>query len=112
METGKIGPAPANASITTSATDPHNPVFTARADNGYIFQWDMGNGQTIAPGANTATSYYPFAGTYTVGVTIYGEGAQEVSAETSYKVEQTDPSIAQKPVWKELTGGGAGWPWV
>ena len=106
METGKIGPAPINAAITTNATDPHNPIFTAHADNGYIFQWDMGNGQTIAPGANTATSYYPFVGTYTVGVTIYGEGAQEVLAETSYKVTKNDPEIAKKPVWKELTGGG------
>ena len=112
METGKIGPAPINAAITTNATDPHNPIFTAHADNGYIFHWDMGNGQTIAPGTNTATSYYPFVGTYTVGVTIYGEGAQEVLAETSYKVTKNDPEIAKKPVWKELTGGGTGRTWV
>ena len=112
METREMGPGPANARIETKATDPYNPVFTAKADRGYIFHWDMGNGQTIAPGANSATSYYPFAGTYTVGVTIYGEGAQETSAETTYKVAKTDPTIANKPVWKELTGGGAGRTWV
>lgn len=112
MGTGKIGPAPANPQLTINATDPHNPVFTAHADHGYIFHWDMGNGQSIAPGASSVTSYYPLAGTYTVGVTIYGEGAQEVSKETTYHVATTDPTITAKPMWKELTGGGAGRTWV
>ena len=37
METREMGPGPANARIETKATDPYNPVFTAKADRGYIF---------------------------------------------------------------------------
>ena len=57
MEQGKMGPAPSNIKLTMTATDEHNPVFTAQAENGYIYHWDMGNGQVIAPGPGTVTSY-------------------------------------------------------
>ena len=112
MEQGKIGPAPSNIKLTMTATDEHNPVFTAQAENGYIYHWDMGNGQVIAPGPGTVTSYYPLAGTYKVDVTIYGEGAQEISADTTFHVATTDLAVASRPVWKELTGNGTGRTWV
>ncbi|RNC63940.1 PKD domain-containing protein [Proteiniphilum sp. X52] len=112
MSTGTIGVGPTNPKLTVTSEDPHNPVFTASADHGYIFHWDMGNGQKIAPGSNTVTSYYPFAGTYTVDVTIYGDAAQSVSIDTAYVVSSTDLSVSERPVWKELTGGGAGRTWV
>lgn len=112
MESGKLGPAPSNPQLTINTTDPYNPIFTAHADYGYIFHWDMGNGQTIASGANSVTSYYPLAGSYAVEVTIYGEGAQAVSKDTTYQVTTTDPTIAQKDMWKELTGSGNGCTWV
>jgi len=110
----EIGAGPSNGKIVTSVkgTDVYNPVFKATSDKGFIYHWDMGNGQLIAPGRDTATSYYPFSGTYKVVCTVYGEGAQQTEAATTFTVDKTDPSIATKPVWKELTGGGAGRTWV
>lgn len=109
---GEIGPPPTNGKITVDATDPYNPVFTVSADKGFIYQWDMGNKQFIAPGKQIVTSYYPFAGTYEVICTIYGAGAANVTATTNFTVAQTDPAVSSKPVWKELTGGGTGRTWV
>lgn len=111
-KTGKMGPAPSNPHITINNADPYNPIFRAWADNGFIYSWDLGNGQVIAPGRDTATAYYPLPGNYNVSVTIYGEGAQEVSADTTYTVTSADPTMAEKPLWKELTGGGKGATWV
>ncbi|HNR40829.1 MAG TPA: PKD domain-containing protein [Bacteroidales bacterium] len=111
-EIGKVGPAPANAKLTVNTDDPYNPVFTVTADNGYIYHWDMGNKQIIKPGKPTETSYYPFEGTYTVVVTVYGEGAASTTAEITFTVENTDPTVFTRPVWRELTGEGAGKTWV
>ena len=108
---GEIGPAPTNGKIAVTNTDPYNPVFTASADKGFIYHWDLGNNQNIN-GKQTVTAYYPFAGTYTVGCTIYGAGGKEVEASTTYTVTKTDPELANKPAWKELTAGGAGKTWV
>ncbi len=109
---GDIGPAPTNGKITVNSSDPYNPVFTATADNGFIYHWDLGNGALIAPGKTQATSYYPFAGTYNVKATIYGAGAKNVVANTTFNVAKTDPTVFTKPMWKELTGSGAGKTWV
>lgn len=109
---GTFGAGPSNPIITVDASDPYNPVFTASADKGYIFHWNMGNGQIIKPGKNTVTSYYPFAGTYNVTATIYGEAAQSIAANTTFTVTTTDATITTRPVWKELTGSGNGRTWV
>jgi hypothetical protein len=109
---GVIGAAPSNPKISVNANDPYNPVFTASADNGYTYHWDMGNGQIIKPGANSVTSYFPFSGTYNVTVIIYGEGAQSTTVNTTFTVAATDPTVATKPMWKELTGSGNGKTWV
>lgn len=107
---GDIGPAPTNGSLTVDSTDPYNPIFKATADNGYIFQWNLGNGQKVL--GQSVTSYYPFSGNYNVVCTIYGAGAKSVTVSTTYNVAVTDPEISTKPYWKELTGAGAGKTWV
>jgi len=109
---GEIGPAPTNGKITVDASDPFNPVFTASSDGGFIFYWNYGNGQQTL-GTQSGTSYYPFPNTYTVTCNIFGEGGQGPAlAETSYSVTTTDPTVVNKPVYKELTGGGTGRTWV
>lgn len=107
---GEIGPPPTNGKIAVDATDPYNPVFTASADKGFIYQWDLGNNQNAL--GQAVTSYFPFSGSYNVVCTIFGEGAQSVKATTTFTVTQTDPTITNKPVWKELTGSGVGKTWV
>lgn len=106
----KIGSGPSDGSISVDATDPYNPVFTATAQNGFIYQWNLDNSQTKT--GETVTSYYPFSGDYTIECTISGEGGKGVTVTKTYNIATTDPAIADLPYWKELTGGGAGKTWV
>ncbi len=109
-EIGPLGPAATNGTISIDATDPYNPKFTANADNAFIYKWDLGNDQTTS--GKTATSYYPFSGEYNIVCNIAGAGGLGETITTTYTVETTDPKVANKPVWKELTGKGAGRTWV
>jgi hypothetical protein len=109
---GKIGPAPTSGEITVDATDPYNPIFTISSERGFIYYWNFGNGQSMV-GNQEETSYFPFPNTYNVTCDIYGEGGQgPVTAEYSYVVATTDPTVVSKPIYKELTGSGAGRTWV
>ena len=112
IENFDIGPTPSDANITVNSTDPHRPVFTVNSKGGFIYHWNMGNGQKITPGKDSETSYYPFAGTYDVVCTVYGAGAKNIAATVTFTVEETDPLVATSPMWKELTGGGEGRTWV
>ncbi len=114
-----VGPEPTNGKITTiNGVDAWNPSFKVSSTNGFIYHWDMGNKQQIAPddknkgNTSSVTSYYPFAGTYDVICTIYGAGAKSTTVKTSFTVAKNDPNLATKPMWKELTGNGTGKTWV
>jgi len=107
---GEIGPAPSNGKITVDASNPYSPVFTASADHGFVFHWDLGNNQTA--NGQKVSAYYPFSGVYNIVCTISGAGGQNIIATTTFKVDNTDPNISSKPGWKELTGSGAGKTWV
>ncbi len=107
---GSIGVPPTNGAITIDNSDPYNPIFKATADNGFIYHWDLGNNQSAE--GQTVTSYYPFSGDYNVVCIISGAGGTNVVANNSYNVATTDPAVANKPIWKELTSGGAGKTWV
>ncbi len=105
-----IGSGPSNGRISINDSDPHNPIFTADADNGFIYHWDFGNGQKA--NGNDVTSYYPFSGMYSITCTISGAGGENVIATESFNVSTTDQLIINAPVWKELTGSGTGRTWV
>lgn len=104
------GDPPVSGSITVDDSDPFNPVFKVSSDKAFIFQWDMGNNQSAS--GKTVTSYYPFAGDYDIVCHIAGAGGKGFSTSVVYHVEQNDPNVANLPVWKELTGAGAGRTWV
>ena len=105
-----LGPTPTNGLITIDDSDPYNPIFTANADNGFIYHWDFGNNQTGE--GQIASSYFPFAKDYDVTCTISGAGGTNVIATKTFNVATNDPAVANMPVWKELTGGGTGKTWV
>ena len=77
-----------------------------------VATWDMGNGAT-AKGPN-ATAEYPFAGTYTVTMTLYTTGGSASISQT-ITVSQDDMSLLDTPMYNALTGGASnleGKTWV
>lgn len=105
-----IGDVPTNPTISIDNSDIYHPVFTANADNAFIYKWDFDNGDSKM--GKEATPYLPFEKTYHITCFISGAGGETVIATTDYVVPSTDPNIAHLPVWKELTGEGAGRTWV
>lgn len=105
-----IGEGPSNGSILIDESNPYKPIFTVSSDNGFIYHWDMGNGQKLE--GKEVTSYYAFSGTYNVTCIVYGAGAKNIVINQEFNVGTTDPSIANQAVWKELTGSGLGKTWV
>lgn len=107
---GEIGAGPTSAHIEVDASDPWNPVFTVVSDNAFVYNWVLGpNGKQQG---NQVTTYLPISGDYTISCRASGEGGKFALAEMTYTVGDTDPKVGELPVWKELTGGGAGRTWV
>jgi len=105
-----IGSGPINGIITINDSNPYKPIFTAKADNGFIYHWDFDNGQKGV--GNDVTSYFPFPGTYSITCIISGAGGKNVTVSKSFNVSTMDPNVATAPVWKELTGSGSGRTWI
>ncbi len=75
--------------------------FTAEQEF-FLMKWDLGNGASGT--GKTVTGIYPSAGTYNVTLTIFDRGG---SASTTLEVviEQTDPTLLDRPIYNLLTGG-------
>ena len=86
-----------------SATNPNVIDFTA---NNTTLQanWDFGNG-TTGEGTNVSSSY-PFAGTYTVTLTVQNSGGSASSSQ-QIVIAQDDPSLLSSPIYALLTGGSS-----
>ncbi|RTQ43602.1 PKD domain-containing protein, partial [Hymenobacter gummosus] len=72
QEEGKLdGPAPA-ASFTVQLNTAQYPVvatFTSTSQNGFLDQWDFGDGSSLES-RETVTHTYPRPGTYTVKLAV------------------------------------------
>lgn len=65
--------------------------------------WDLGNGSS---GKNNAvTAAYPFAGDYTVTLTIYTPDGTAASKSVVVNIADDDYSLVDTPVYRNLTGG-------
>ncbi len=107
---GSLGNPPTSGEIKIDNSDPYNPVFSAVSEGGFIYLWNLGNGQTAT--GQKVTSYYPFAGDYGISCKISGTGGEGITTTKTFTVDNNDPKVANMPVWKELTGAGAGTTWV
>ncbi len=103
-----IGNAP-SGDFTIDQLDPNNVVLTVNATDAFLYTWDLGNGEKAE--GQKVNAYYPFKGEYTITCTISGKGGATI-VKKNLSVSSTDPEIAQKPGFKELTGSGAGKIWV
>lgn len=96
-------PTAADAAFTyqPSASSPNVIEFTA--DNPNIdASWDFGNGASAT--GSTATASYPFAGTYTVTLTVQNSGGSASSSQ-DVVIAQDDPTLVSNPLYDFLTGG-------
>lgn len=103
-----MGSAPTEAdaqfSYIVSSTSANVIEFTAASeDKQYL--WDLGNG-IKKQGANIVGEY-PYAGTYIVKLTVFGQGGS-VSSTQTITIDQDDLSLLNNPIYNMLTGGVSG----
>ncbi|MCC8188231.1 MAG: PKD domain-containing protein [Bacteroides sp.] len=110
-----LGRAPQESDLnfTINSTDNAN-VFTLVDTSTYpgIAVWDLGNGVTTK--GSSVKAEYPFAGEYTIMMTLYTEGGS-VAITKEITVAQDDMSLLDTPLYNALTGGAAnleGKTWV
>ncbi|MCC5930337.1 MAG: PKD domain-containing protein [Cyclobacteriaceae bacterium] len=93
--------AQAGFSFVTSPESDNILQFTADNDF-FLMTWDLGNGASAR--GRTARGVYPQAGTYTVSLTVFSRGGSATST-MDIVIEQTDPTLLDKPLYNFLTGG-------
>lgn len=104
-----LGPAPTEAdaafTYTPSADNPNIIEFTA-TNSQVRALWDLGNGSIVTETTN-ATGTYPYAGTYTVTLTVFTSGGSASTSQTLV-IENDDISLLDDPLYTALTGGPDG----
>jgi hypothetical protein len=81
--------------FTSSTVLPSNSVYTLR--------WDLGNGSS--GNKASVTGIYPFAGEYTVTLTIYTPDGSSAAKSVVVTIAEDDYSLVDTPVYRNLTGG-------
>jgi PKD repeat protein len=94
----------AQFTYTESANNPNIIDFVASNQNLQCI-WDFGNG-TKAQGS-MASATYPYAGTYTVTLTVFNKGGSKSSTQ-QIVIAQDDLSLLNNPIFNMLTGGTNG----
>ena len=107
-EDPQLGPAPTSAdaqfSYTESQQTPNILNLTAASQDVQCV-WDLGNG--VTKNGNNVTAEYPYAGTYTITLTIFAKGGSASSSQ-DVVIAQDDLSLLSNPVYGFLTGGTSG----
>jgi PKD repeat protein len=99
-------PSDQDASFTFAASDTNSNVIVFSAVNQDILcMWDFGNG--IKKQGNTVVASYPYAGTYTVKLTVFNKGGSKSSTQ-QVVIAQDDLSLLNNPYYTKLTGGASG----
>ena len=93
--------ADAAFSMAAGSNGPNYVVFTNNSD-GFIKQWDFGNG--TSSNGDEVTAYFPFSGEYEVTLTVFTKGGSVASSEV-ITIDQTDPEICNVEIFQLLTGG-------
>jgi PKD repeat protein len=96
--------ADAAFTYTESSTSANIIQFTA-TNSSLSAQWDLGNGATAS--GTTVSGVYPYAGTYTVVLTVQNSGGSANSTQ-DIVIAQDDPTLINNPLFDLLTGGVSG----
>lgn len=102
---------------TVSPTSDNMITFTSTTvlpnDGVYTLRWDLGNG--ASGNRETAVGLYPFAGDYTVTLSIYAADGAVARKSVALSFAENDFSLVDTPPYRNLTGGAenaAGKTWV
>ena len=99
-------PTQQDASFTYAASDTNTNVIVLTSNNPNILcMWDFGNG--IKKQGNTVVASYPYAGTYTITLTVFNKGGSKSSTQDII-ISQDDLSLLNNPFFTKLTGGASG----
>jgi PKD repeat protein len=99
-----MGPLPPAPDFTLNQSDPNNVVFTVTSAQGFMVNWDFGNGTLSKKMVDTV--YFAFADTYTVSLAVSGKGGATVTKK-EVVITKTDPVICANIYYEYLTGGCA-----
>ncbi|MBN1129073.1 MAG: PKD domain-containing protein [Chitinispirillaceae bacterium] len=97
-----IGDPPPAPEFTIDKNDPNNVIFTVTKAEGFMINWDFGNGKLSQKRIDTV--YYPFADTYTVLLTASNRGGA-TTAKENVVIASTDPEICENRFYALLAGG-------
>ncbi|MBN1577865.1 MAG: PKD domain-containing protein [Chitinispirillaceae bacterium] len=101
-KTVSIGDPPPEPEFSIDQSDPNNIVFTVTSAEGFMVNWDFGNGKLSQKEIDTV--YYPFADTYKVTLTASNKGGATTTNETLV-IATTDPEICENRYYELLSGG-------
>lgn len=111
-----LGPMPQESQLSFTATPSAGKANVIELKDASsvsgVALWDLGNGAT-AKGTEVKAEY-PFAGTYTVSMTLFTTGGSATVSQT-VTIAQDDMSLLDTPMYNALTGGAAntnGKTWV
>lgn len=91
------------AGFSFEPSEESDNILQFTADNDFFLMvWDLGNG--VKAEGRRVTGFYPLAGTYKVTLTVYNRGGS-VSFSKDILIENTDPTLLDRPVFNLLTGG-------
>jgi PKD repeat protein len=98
-------PSQADAAFTFQASANSDNIIEFTASNSNLdATWDFGNGATGSGSMASAT--YPFAGTYTVTLTVQNSGGSASSTQ-DVVIAQDDPTLVSNPLFDILSGGAS-----
>jgi hypothetical protein len=97
-----LGPPPPAPDFTLNQSDPNNVVFSVTSAQGFLVNWDFGNGTLSKKMVDTV--YFPFADTYTVSLAVSGKGGATVTKK-QVVIALTDPVICANIYYTYISGG-------
>ncbi len=99
-------PTEADAAFTYKASATSNNIIEFTASNPDLTaKWELGNGQTAE--GTMVEGTYPFAGTYTVKLTVFNSGGSASSSQ-DIVLDNDDLNLLDDPLFTMLTGGVSG----
>jgi len=105
----ELGAAPTEQDVqftaTPSTSGSANNIELSTTNQTILCQWDLGNGSTAT--GNNVTAAYPYAGTYTITLTVFSKGGSKSSSK-EITIAEDDLGLLNNPIYTMLTGGTDG----
>lgn len=83
----------ATFTVTPLSGVPNKYVLTSTSQNAFRYDWDKASG-SFATGKQVDTVYFPYMGTYTIGLRVFGQGGMDETS-APIVVAANDPTACQ-----------------